>query len=174
MCARSSACQRASLVAAVRDFVAGTAPGLFRVGRVDLGVVICFEVAYDSIVRDTVAAGARVLVVQTNNATYGGTSQLAQQVNMSRVRAVEFGIPVLVAATSGVSAVVDPDGSLRSSLEDGASGVLRAEVAVPDGVTVASRIGAFVEVALVVAALASVVVAVIMSARRSRRSDQPS
>ena len=93
---------------------------------------------------------------------------------MSRVRAVEFGIPVLVAATSGVSAVVDPDGSLRSSLEDGDSGVLRAEVAVPDGVTVASRIGAFVEVALVVAALASVVVAVIMSARRSRRSDQPS
>ena len=157
-----------------RDFVAGTSPGLFRVGRVDLGVVICFEVAYDSIVRDTVAAGARVLVVQTNNATYGGTSQLAQQVNMSRVRAVEFGIPVLVAATSGVSAVVDPDGSLRSSLEDGDSGVLRAEVAVPDGVTVASRIGAFVEVALVVAALASVVAAVIMSARRSRRSDQPS
>lgn len=157
-----------------RDFVAGTSPGLFRVGHVDLGVVICFEVAYDSIVRDTVAAGARVLVVQTNNATYGGTSQLAQQVNMSRVRAVEYGIPVLVAATSGVSAVVDPDGSLRSSLEDGDSGVLRAEVAVPDGVTVASRIGAFVEVALVVAALASVVVAVIMSARRSRRSDQPS
>ena len=68
----------------------------------------------------------QVLVVQTNNATYGGTSQLAQQVNMSRLRAVEFGIPVLVAATSGVSAVVDRDGSLQVNPgrrdERGASG----------------------------------------------------
>ena len=152
-----------------RDFVAGTSPGVFRVGNVDLGVVICFEVAYDSIVRDTVAAGGQVLVVQTNNATYGDTSQLAQQVNMSRLRAVEFGIPVLVAATSGISAIVDRDGSLRSTLADGASGVLRAEVAVPDGETIAARVGSLVEAALVIIALAAIAAAALATRRRGDR-----
>lgn len=152
-----------------RDFVAGTAPGVVRVGNVDLGVVICFEVAYDSIVRDTVASGGQILVVQTNNATYGGTSQLDQQVNMSRLRAVEFGIPVLVAATSGISAVVDTDGSLRSTLADGDSGVLRAEVAVPDGGTIAARIGSQVEFALVAIAVAAVGAAAVTSGRRRKR-----
>lgn len=152
-----------------RDFVAGTSPGVVRVGNVDLGVIICFEVAYDSIVRDTVAAGGQVLVVQTNNATYGGTSQLAQQVNMSRLRAVEFGIPVLVAATSGISAVVDRDGSLRSTLDDGASGVLRAEVAVPGDETIASRIGSLVEFALVAVAVTAVIAGVVVAMRRRER-----
>lgn len=152
-----------------RDFVAGTAPGVFRVRGVELGVVICFEVAYDSIVRDTVAAGGRVLVVQTNNATYGGTSQLDQQVNMSRFRAVEFGVPVLVAATSGISAVVAADGSLTTSLADGTSGVLRADVAVSGGETLASRIGSHVEVALVAVAIMAVIAGMCAPLRRPKR-----
>ena len=107
-----------------RDFIAGTDVGVLSIAGVLVGDVICFEVAYDALVRDTIDGGAQMIVVQTNNATYGGTAQLDQQIAMSRVRAVEHGRPVVVAATSGISAVVDADGSIRSAAGDGGSAVL--------------------------------------------------
>ena len=84
-----------------------------RPGRI--GDVICFEIAYDGIVRDTVRGGGRVIVVQTNNATYARTPESAQQLAIARVRAVEHGRAVLVAATSGISAVIAPDGQWSNS-----------------------------------------------------------
>ena len=53
--------------------------------------MICFEVAYDGLVRDVVDGGAELLVVQTNNATYMGTGQVEQQFAIARLRAVETG-----------------------------------------------------------------------------------
>ncbi|HEX5567023.1 MAG TPA: apolipoprotein N-acyltransferase, partial [Streptomyces sp.] len=94
-----------------RDFWPGQSTGVLDVGPARLGDVICFEVAYDEIVRDTVNDGARALVVQTNNATYGHTGQPEQQLVMSRLRAVEHGRAVVTAAPSGISAVVAPDGT---------------------------------------------------------------
>ncbi|MDV7390524.1 nitrilase-related carbon-nitrogen hydrolase, partial [Arthrospira platensis SPKY1] len=87
-----------------KDFDRGDRPGILQLGPVVVGDVICFEISYDGLVRQTVRAGARVIVVQTNNATYGGTSQPAQQIAMSQLRAVEHGRDVLVAATSGITA----------------------------------------------------------------------
>ncbi len=89
-----------------RDFIAGTEPGNLDIGGVAVGNVICFEIAYREVVDAVVDAGARVITVQTNNATYGGTSQPAQQLGIERIRAVEFGRSVLVAATSGITAVI--------------------------------------------------------------------
>jgi apolipoprotein N-acyltransferase len=88
---------------------------------------------------------------------------------MSRFRAVEFGVPVLVAATSGISAVVAADGSLTTSLADGTSGVLRADVAVSGGETLASRIGSHVEVALVAVAIMAVIAGMCAPLRRPKR-----
>ncbi|MBG6137168.1 apolipoprotein N-acyltransferase [Longispora fulva] len=95
------------------DFLAGDRPGLITVpaegGSFPVGDVICFEVAYDDIVRDTVTGGARLLVVQTNNATFN-TAEALQQLSMVRLRSVEHGRPGLMASTVGVSAFVSPDG----------------------------------------------------------------
>ncbi len=92
------------------EFLPGTRPGNLDVAGVNIGDVICFEVVYDGIVRDVVNGGAQVLVVQTNNATFGWTNETYQQQAMSRVRAVEHGREVLISSTSGVSAVIRPDG----------------------------------------------------------------
>jgi apolipoprotein N-acyltransferase len=83
------------------------------------GDVICFEVAYDGLVRDGVRRGAELLMVQTNNASFGRSDLTRQQLAMSRLRAVEHGRAVLVAATSGISAVIAPDGSFvdRSAIQ---------------------------------------------------------
>ena len=58
------------------------------------------------------AAGAQLLVVQTNNATFGHTAETYQQLAMSQLRAVETGRTVLQVATTGMSAVIGPDGDI--------------------------------------------------------------
>ena len=64
---------------------------MLHCGPATVGDVICFEVAYDGLVRDTVTGGAQLLVVQTNNATFGRTAEARQQLAMVRLRAVEHG-----------------------------------------------------------------------------------
>jgi apolipoprotein N-acyltransferase len=141
-----------------KDFDRGDAPGVLELGPVTVGDVICFEIAYDGLVRDTVRAGARVLVVQTNNATYGGTSQPAQQVEMSRIRAIEHGRQVLVAATSGITAVIDPQGTITAELPELSSGWLNERVALRDDLTLADRVQWAPEAALSVLGLMGAVV----------------
>jgi apolipoprotein N-acyltransferase len=131
-----------------RDMVSGNETGLLRVGPVLVGDVICFEVAYDGLVTDTVRGGAELIAVQTNNATFGFTPQTEQQLAMSRLRAAEHGRAVLVAATSGVSAVVDPDGSVRERAEVFTREVLVEQVPLLTRFTPATRLGALPETAL--------------------------
>ena len=104
--------------------------------------MICFEVAYDEIPRATVNAGARALVVQTNNATYGNTGQPEQQLVMSKLRAVEHGRAVVTAATSGISAVVAPDGTIKQRTQEFEQDVLTARLPLRDDITLADRVGA--------------------------------
>ena len=125
-----------------RDFAAGDRTGLLQVGPAAVGDVICFEVAYDGLVRDAVRAGGQLLVVQTNNATFGRSAESAQQLAMGRLRAVEHGRTVLVAATSGISAVIAPDGAVLARTGVFEAGVLLAEVPRRDALTPATRVGA--------------------------------
>ncbi|MCC9305948.1 apolipoprotein N-acyltransferase [Kitasatospora sp. RB6PN24] len=130
------------------DFYPGKGNGVMQLGPARIGDVICFEVAYDEIPRDTVNAGGRVLVVQTNNATYAKSGQPEQQLAMSRLRAVEHGRAVLIAATSGISAVVRPDGTIESRTRELVPAELSANVPLRDGRTLADRVGAAPEWAL--------------------------
>ena len=152
-----------------RDFRAGTEPGNLTIGGVEVGNVICFEIAYREVVDAVVEGGAQLITVQTNNATYGGTSQPAQQLGIERLRAAEFGRTVLVAATSGISAVIDADRSVSQSLQVGEEGWLVAEVPLHASLTPAARFGSAVELLLIVAALVAVTVSALRS--RGRRRD---
>ncbi|MFI7245694.1 apolipoprotein N-acyltransferase [Streptomyces qinglanensis] len=125
-----------------RDFYPGDHTGVLQTGPARLGDVICFEVAYDEIPRDTVKDGARALVVQTNNATYGRTGQPEQQLAMSRLRAVEHGRAVVTAATSGISAIVAPDGTVQQRTDEFTQDVLTGELPLRDEITLADRVGA--------------------------------
>ena len=87
---------------------------MLRAGPAVLGDVICFEVAYDEVVRDTVTGGAQLLVVQTNNATFD-VAEARQQLAMVRLRAVEHGRAALMASTVGVSGFVTPDGRVSDA-----------------------------------------------------------
>jgi apolipoprotein N-acyltransferase len=159
-----------------RDFAAGHQPGVLDVGPVRLADVICFEVADDEVVRQAVAGGGRLLTVQTNNATYeragdsGDGGETAQQLQMSRLRAVEHGRAVLVAATSGVSAVIAPDGTVRQQSGVFRPALLVADVPLRDPRTVADRLGVWPEHGLALGALLWLLA---VGVRRRRGRSQP-
>ncbi|MFJ9454443.1 apolipoprotein N-acyltransferase [Kitasatospora sp. NPDC101447] len=156
-----------------RDFYPGDHNGVMQLGPARIGDVICFEVAYDEIVRDTVDSGARVLVVQTNNATYAKTGQPEQQLAMSRLRAVEHGRAVLIAATSGISAVISPDGTVEQRTQELTPAELSATVPLRDGTTVADRVGAAPEWTLAIGGLLACGAAVLVGRRRKATGGTP-
>ena len=142
-----------------RDMVPGEEPGVLDVAGTTIGDLICFEVAYDDLVREVVDGGARLLVVQTNNATYMGTGQVEQQFAIARLRAIETGRYVVVVATNGVSGIVAPDGSVQQRAPVREPAVLEGTLPLRVGSTLAVTLGAWPERLLVGVALLAVALA---------------
>ena len=142
------------------DMLPGDKVGLIalpseRLGRdVLLGDVICFEVAYDPLIRSSVRAGAEIIVVQTNNATFGLTNESEQQFAMTRMRAIETGRVAIQVSTVGVSGFVLPDGSVVSKTGLFTAEHLAEEVPLRTSMTPAMRIGGALGFALLIAPLA--------------------
>ena len=99
------------LVDEVKDFVPGKEIVAHTVASLRFAPMICYEVLDDGVVRDNLAQ-SNVGVVQTNNATFGRSWQSGQQFQMTRVRAFEFQVPFIVAATTGDTAQIDSDGQV--------------------------------------------------------------
>jgi apolipoprotein N-acyltransferase len=147
------------------DFVPGNTPGVMKVGPATVGDVICFEVAYDGIVRDTVTGGAQMLVVQTNNATFTA-AEAAQQLAMVRLRAVEHGRPALMASTVGISAFVDPDGTVHDATAFNQRAVIERELGLRTSRTMATELGEAPELVLLAGALVTLVTATVIRRRK--------
>ncbi len=153
------------------NFVAGDEIGVFRVPAPAGGYValptICFEVAYDGLMRDSVrAAGGdeSLLVVQTNNATFGYTAESEQQFAISRIRAIEHGRSVVHVSTVGVSGFVAPDGSVSEKTDLFTADQRASDPVVRTEETPADRLGALPEWV----AAAALVALVLGSVRTSR------
>jgi apolipoprotein N-acyltransferase len=130
---------------------------------------MCFEVAYDAAVSAVASGDVDLLVVQTNNAAYLGSGQLEQQWAITRLRAVETGRSVAVAATTGISGVVAPDGDVVERTHGRAQQVIVADVPAGQGATPGVRWGGWVEVVGSAVAAAAVVLAVGRRRGRARR-----
>ena len=152
------------------DFAAGHQPGDLDIDGARIGDLICFEVVYDGLVGDVVDGGAGMLVVQTNNATFGFTDESGQQLAMSRLRAVEFGRTVAVVATSGISAIVAPDGSVARSSSLFTPDVFVEKIAQRRTTTIAQRLGAGPEWALTALGVAAALAAGAPGALRRLRA----
>jgi apolipoprotein N-acyltransferase len=153
------------------DMIRGTRPGVLQVGRARTGVLMCFEVAYDGLLRDVVRGGADVIVVPTNNATYTGTGQIEQQFAMSRLRAIETGRYVVVASTNGISGIVAPDGHVVAQAPQRRQVVLERKVTLLHRLTPAVRVGAWPELVLSGLAVLALLLSLLTPAlrRRARR-----
>ncbi|MFI5938441.1 apolipoprotein N-acyltransferase [Actinoplanes sp. NPDC051494] len=150
----------------VQNMLSGKTPGVIRTPAATIGDVICFEVAYDDIVRDTVIGGAQLLAVQTNNATFN-EAEARQQLAMVQLRAVEHGREALMVSTVGVSAFVAADGTVVTETGFNVDAVVLHDMALGGPRTLATRLGHRPEMAAVVLALMCLVAAVPMRRRRS-------
>ncbi|WP_347354096.1 apolipoprotein N-acyltransferase [Intrasporangium sp.] len=159
-----------------RDFVAGDKVGLFTIHPSDApeiraGLAICFEVAYDDIMLDAVRAGANVLVVQTNNATFGFTAESPQQLAISRIRAMEFGRSVVHVSTVGQSALITPDGTAHQVTSLFTQAVVRGALPLRTQTTLATRVGQVPEWVAAGALLLVVVGSFVQGRRRPHGTD---
>ena len=137
--------------------VPGTRPGVLRVTVGDrplvVGVVLCFELAYDKTVADTLTGGAQVSVVQSNNATYGGTGQVLQQFAITRARAMESRREIAVATTNSISGLVDRDGRVVTETVEFTAASRVVQMPLRTALTPGVRFGAAVNGAISVAGL---------------------
>jgi len=153
------------------DMLPGEGPGVVhldseRLDRtVGIGDVICFEVAYDALVRSAVQAGGEVLVVQTNNATFGWSDESVQQLAMSRVRAVEHGRATVQVSTVGVSAVIAPNGVVTRRTELFTADQMVASLPLRTSQTWATRLGGWPAWGIDALALCAVLSGVVGAAR---------
>ena len=150
-------------------FVPGPGTGAVDMAGVRVGIAICWEIAFDDLVEQSVEAGATVLAVPSNNATFGFSEMTYQQLAMSRVRAVEHDRPVIVATTSGVSATVTPDGTVTASTREFTPDVLVDRTTLKDTTTLATRLSAVPEWVLVALGVVAVGVGVVARRRTGTR-----
>jgi apolipoprotein N-acyltransferase len=97
----------------VIDFVPGNKLVTHQVSGSSLGPIICYEIINDSLVRD-MANNSKALIVQTNSATFANTAESAQQLAITRIRAVEHSRSILSVSTVGISAFIDNNGRVIS------------------------------------------------------------
>ncbi|MGW4356913.1 apolipoprotein N-acyltransferase [Nocardia sp. NPDC004582] len=156
-------------------FVPGTGDGVVHVrpagggAPVAIGVATCYEVAFDRAFEQSVRAGAQLLTVPSNNATFGRSEMTYQQLAMSRVRAVEHGRAVVVSVTTGVSAMITADGVIRQQTPQFEPAALVATLPLRDDSTLASRLGPTPETVVCILAAAATAAALIRRRYRTPR-----
>jgi apolipoprotein N-acyltransferase len=152
-----------------RDMVSGTRKAPLEIGGVLVADAICFDVAYDDAISEQVRRGARLLVVQTSNALFIHTGQIEQQFAISRLRALETGRTVVVAAVNGRSGVIGPDGDVVAAIEPRTRELLLQEVPLTTSTPPAMVVGPWLGRGSVVVALGALLWGVLPYRRRWRR-----
>jgi apolipoprotein N-acyltransferase len=128
---------RASMLS--NDYQPGTAAGSIDVSGIKIGLLICFEIADDSLIHDGIEQQSAV-IVQTNNATYQYLGQSEQQGLYTRLRAIEVGRPIVSISTSGISLIVNERGQVVHQLTQDQVGLLSTEFHWREGETFATKI----------------------------------
>jgi apolipoprotein N-acyltransferase len=140
-------------------FVPVPGDGVVRITGVPVGVATCWEVVFDRAPRNSVLNGAQVLTVPSNNATFTKTMS-EQQLAIAKVRAVEHDRFVLVAGTTGVSAVIAPDGGELKRTDFFVPDYLDTQVRLKTNLTPATRWAPILQWVLVGAAGALILAAI--------------
>ena len=155
-------------------FVPGNGTGVLSVAGVPVGITTCWEVIFDRAARESVRNGAQLLAVPTNNATFD-EAMSEQQLAFAKARAVEHDRYVVVAGTTGISAVIAPDGRELARTNFFEPAYLDTQVRLKTELTPATRWGPVVQWVLVGAGMAVLLAAILHNGgfMRPIRRDRP-
>ena len=126
----------------ITDFKAGEQDTKFLIDGTTFQTLICYELINDSF-RNQI--NSNFLVIQTNNATFGNTAQLDQQLNIARVRAIETGRYISYVSTTGITSLVDNRGKVLKQLPKFEPATLFGEVNHVQDQTITQSLGRYLE-----------------------------
>lgn len=129
------------LVVGVGDFSPGDSLAALDIGKGKVGILVCFEGIFPELSRSYVRDGAQLLVNITNDGWYGRSSAPYQHLSMAVFRAVENGVPLVRAANTGISAIIDKKGHISHSTPLFKEAFVTGEVILGKGGTIYTRIG---------------------------------
>lgn len=130
------------LVDDVADFHPGDQVDKHSVKGFVLAPIICYELLSDSLVREA-SKESDAFIAQTNSATFAGTSESAQQLNITRLRALENAREIASISTIGISAHIDINGQVTASTPENISATLTGTLRANNEVTLANKLGGF-------------------------------
>ena len=122
------------------EFARGVWGGPFST-PVPSGALICYEVSIPSLARREVRDGSLMLINVTNDAWFGRSWGPYQHLAVSAVRAIENGVPILRAANTGISAIIDRKGRIVEQIPLEERGVIVSEIETGGGKTFYTRFG---------------------------------
>ena len=123
----------------VKDFAPGDGLVAHKVSGFDLGPVICYEIIKDGLVRQ-MAEKSDALIVQTNSATFAYTAESAQQLAITRIRAVEHSREILSVSTVGLTAFIDNNGRVLSQTLENKKAFLTGRITMNNYETLIDRL----------------------------------
>ena len=126
----------------VVDFSVGERVDNHVVKSFELAPVICYELLSDSLVQSA-ANSSEAIIAQTNSATFAGTSESAQQLNITRLRAIENAREIVSVSTVGISAHIGINGEVLSRTQENVSAELLGDVRSNTSRTIANNLGGF-------------------------------
>jgi apolipoprotein N-acyltransferase len=156
-----------------RDFRRGSGPGLFDVAGARIATVICFESVFGYQIRPLVRDGAQVIVVSTNNRSYRRSANSAQHLAIGQMRAAETGRPVVQAAISGITGVIDADGVVHDETKLFERTVVETTVGATTGQTPYVRFGEWATLTAIVLVLGAVALALVRRRRKPSLDSAP-
>jgi len=155
------------------DYEPGSDRVLFRAAGHRFATVICFESAFAPLVRDFVNDGAELIVVTTNNRSYHRSGLSSQHLAMSQMRAVETARPVLHAAISGITGVIDAEGDVLQETDLFERRITEGTIATTTGDTLFVRLGDWVLLGCLLALLGISAVVTLRARRASAVDSRP-
>lgn len=154
------------------DLTAGASPRTLELetpssGATRIGPLICYEILFGDLTRSQVSQGAGILVNLSNEAWFGSTRAMRQNLAAAVFRSIEVGRPVLRATNSGLTAAIDARGRIAAQIPPEQPGGLAVRVRPGTESTIYTRWG------YMFPAVVSIGVMLLPVARRRRpRCDQ--
>jgi len=136
----------------VNDFKPGSAFLPHVIAGYQVAPIICYEIINDGLVRES-ANLSGALIVQTNSATFANTPESAQQLAITRIRAVEHSREILSVSTVGISAFIDNNGNVKSQTEENISTAISGDLKISSYRTLSDRLGGVAPLVVLLASL---------------------
>lgn len=145
------------------DYIGGNDTSIMEISESKIGNIICFESIYPELVRKSVNDGAEIIIEITNDSWLDDSPAIYQHLAHGVLRSIENGRYVIRSANSGISAVIDSRGRIKSTIEPNKSGVISETVYCSNEETLYSKTG---DVLFPVCTILLIIVCIILSLKK--------